>query len=139
MRRSLGSPGVALALLRRDATSTRVLVRTGGKAVDPLPWAAPRDDVSQWQLAEALCQRTWANEVSRLYASALSIESQGERLGVFVGFLDGDADDAPLPPLASWMDLRGAAAELPDAWGRTLSQVREGFIARSPDEALRVR
>lgn len=139
MSRSLGTPGALLVLLRREETSTRVLVGTPSPDDVPFAWSRSRDDRSQWALAEDLCATTWANEVSRLYASTLSVEQEGERLGVFVGFLDGDADDAPPPLGADWRDLRAAATALPDGWGGLLAQVRERFIARSPDEALRVR
>jgi hypothetical protein len=140
MQDPISVPGVMLALLRRKKTSTDLLVFAVDEAEgDVLPWSAPQAGASQWDLAEALCDRTWANRVSRLYASQLSVLHAGRWLGVFVAFLDGDAVDAPPPPLAQWMDLRAAMGSLPAPWGQTLEAIREGFVARSPDEALRVR
>lgn len=139
MARIFGTPGVLLILLRRDVTSTRVLVRSGDGAVSPFSRSAARPGSSQLDLVEELCRTDWANEISRLYATTLSVVVDDERFGLFVGFLDGDADDAPPPPLRAWRDLRGAADELPAPWGGLLGDVRASFVARSPDEALRVR
>ena len=138
MAKHLGSPGALLILLRRDVTSTRVLVRSGDATEVPFARAEARAGVGQRQLAAELCEVTWANEVSRLYASTLSVMVDDARLGLFVGFLDGDADDAPPPPQHAWHDLREAADALPEPWGGLLAAVRRDFIAQSPDDALRV-
>ena len=135
----LGTPGALLVLLCRDVTATRVLVRSEDGVDAPFACEAPRSGVGQWDLAEALCAVTWANEVSRLYASTLTVRVDGGRVGVFVGFLDDGADDAPPPPFYEWRDLREAARALPAPWGLLLGDVRARFVARSPDEALRVR
>lgn len=137
VKRMLMTPGVLLVLLDRGASSTRVLL-FGGDAPSALPWSAERDGVTQWELAEALCEENWANEVSRLYASSLRFERADVWLGVFVGFLDGSASDAPLPPWAAWHDLRRPPPELSRAWVALLESVRAEFVARSPDEAMRV-
>jgi hypothetical protein len=140
MKNPLSVPGAMLVVLHRKKTSTDVLVfPVRGEEGSALPWAEPRAEATQWDLAESLCDETWANRVSRLYASPLSLLHAGRRLGVFVAFLDGDAADAPLPALARWMDLREAMQSLPAPWGETLTAIRERFVARSPDEALRVR
>lgn len=135
----LAPPGATLVVLRRHKTSTDVLLLATEAGGAPLPCARSRAETTQWDLAEELCEETWANEVSRLYASALSVFHDAAFHGVFVGFLDGDAIDAPLPAMASWTDLREAAATLPEPWAETLGAVREAFVARSPDEALRIR
>lgn len=139
MAQILSDPGVLLVLLARDKTSTRVLVFDGEDGREPLPWAPAQPESTQWGLAEALCDAVWSVEVSRLYASALGLEFAGHRLGIFVGFLDGAARDAPPPPHASWQDLRRSADALPAAWGAALADVRAAFVARSPDESMRVR
>ena len=136
---SIGPPGVLLVLLSRDVTSTQVLVRKDAPETPPFLGAPARDDAGQLVLVEELCRTLWANEVSRLYASTLAVELDGERLGLFVGFLDEDANDAPTPPLFEWQDLREAASSLTAPWGPLLADVRQRFIAQSPDEALRVR
>ena len=128
-----------LVLLRRDVSSTRVLLRSDDPAGAPFAGAAARPNADQWGLVEELCAATWANEINRLYATTLSVTVGDERFGLFVGFLDDDADDAPLPPLFEWRDLRDAAKALSAPWGELLENVRAGFIARSPDEALRIR
>lgn len=133
------TPGAALALLDRGRTSTRVLLFERDAPDPPFPWRAPDPARSQWALAEALCVETWANEVSRLYASPLALEHAGHRLGCFVGFLDQDAADAPLPAFAGWHDLRDAAQDPTTPWRAALAEIRRTFVARSPDEALRVR
>lgn len=139
MVRTLGPPGVLLILLRRDVTSTRVLVRYGDVSEGPFARSAARPESGQLELVEELCGANWANEISRLYASTLSVALDDARFGLFVGFLDGDADDAPPPPRYEWRDLREAADGLPAPWGDLLATVRSRFVARSPDEALRVR
>lgn len=135
----LGLPGVLLVLLCRGVTSTRVLVRAEGGVATPFACEAARPGVGQWELAEGLCAATWANEVSRLYATTLTVTVEGERVGVFVGFLDDGADDAPPLPFHEWRDLREAARDLAAPWGLLLGDVRGHFVAQSPDEALRVR
>jgi hypothetical protein len=135
----LATPGAMLVLLRRDVRSTRVLIDRRDQNRTPFAFAAARGDVGQWSLTEALCRSTWANEVSRLYASELLIDTGRLRAGVFIGFLDDDADDAPLPPEHEWRDLRQAARDLSEPWSSLLRSVRAGFIAQSPDEALRLR
>jgi hypothetical protein len=139
MSRVLSSPGAVLVLLKRGRTSTDVLVFGERSHERPLPCDAATSGTTQWQLAEGLCEQSWANEVSRLYASTITIEHEGEPLTAFVGFLDRDATDAPLPPLAEWVGLRAAATTLAPPWAALVSRVREAFVARSPDEALRVR
>ena len=135
----LGTPGALLVLLCRDVTSTRVLVRSQDGVETPFACDAARPGLGQWDLAEALCAVTWANEVSRLYASTLTVTVDEGRVGVFVGFLDDGADDAPPPPFHEWRDLREAARALAAPWGLLLGDVRARFVAQSPDEALRVR
>ena len=110
MARILSTPGAVLVLLKRGRTSTDVLVFAEPNRPSPLPCDAARVGTTQWQLAETLCKKSWANEVSRLYASTITIEHDDGPLTAFVGFLDGDASDAPLPPLAEWIGLRTAAA-----------------------------
>jgi hypothetical protein len=136
------TPGVALAVLRRGDVSTDILlISTPGEGLG-LPWALPRDGESQWALSEALVGASGLVAVERLYASPLSIRRNGQDLGIFAAFA-GTANAAP--PLAAglassvWMDLREAERELSPAWGATLSRVREHFVARPPDEALRIR
>ncbi|MGB0621813.1 MAG: hypothetical protein ACPGVZ_20295 [Myxococcota bacterium] len=135
----LGAPGALLVLLCRGVTSTRVVVRVQEGAETPFACETARPGVGQWDLAEGLCAVTWANEVSRLYATTLTVMVDGGRVGVFVGFLDDGADDAPPPPFHEWRDLREAARELAAPWGLLLGDVRARFVAQSPDEALRVR
>ena len=139
MVKTIGAPGALLILLHRSATSTHVLIGPEERRSGPFAWAAARKGIDQWALAEELCVAHWANEVSRLYASALSTTIDDHRVGLFVGFLDGDSTDAPLPALHEWRDLREAAASIPEPWGALLATVRSRFIAQSPDEALRVR
>lgn len=116
-----------------------MLVRFGAGGDAPFARLPARSGVGQLELAEALCSDNWANEVSRLYASTLSVTLGDERFGLFVGFLDGDADDAPPPPAYEWQDLRESADEMPAPWGGLLAAVRADFVARSPDDALLVR
>ncbi|MEM9177527.1 MAG: hypothetical protein AAGC67_20105, partial [Myxococcota bacterium] len=94
--------------------------------------------LGQLTLARELCHRSWANEVSRLYASTLTVAVEDGRLGLFIGFLDDGADDAPLPAFFEWLDLREASTRLAGPWGELLADVRARFVAQSPDEALRV-
>lgn len=133
------APGVLLVLLDRGATSTKTLVFGELSGRTPLACASSREDMTQWELAESLAEEVWANEITRLYASSLLFDFDAEWFGVFVGFLDGDATDAPLPVGAEWIDLRESMEVLPDGWGSILADVRADFIGRSPDEAMRVR
>lgn len=116
-----------------------MLVRFGDDGEGPFARLPARPGAGQLELAEALCRDNWANEISRLYASTLSVLCGEERFGLFVGFLDGDADDAPPPPSYEWRDLRASADAMPAPWGGLLAAVRADFVARSPDDALRVR
>jgi hypothetical protein len=135
----LGAPGALFVLLCRDVTSTRVLIRPHDEVETPFACESARSGVGQLDLVEELCAVTWANEVSRLYATTLTVTVDGGRVGVFVGFLDDSADDAPPPPFYEWCDLREAARDRAAPWGLLLGEVRARFVAQSPDEALRVR
>lgn len=130
-------PGAVVVLLRRRATSTDVLLLASASA--PFPCGAARDDGSQWALAERLLDEARLQDVSRLYASALTVESAGVAFGVFVGFLAHDAPGDAVPDGARWVDLREACGALGAPWAGSLADVRERFVARPPDEALRVR
>lgn len=136
MERSDDSPGVALVLLRRLATTTDVMLVAPGRDGTPLPWAAPRGDASQRSLLEDLIRTSQAGEVDRLYASTLAVPGSDGPLGVFVAFVE---DTASVPPAGMWIDLREACRGLAPVWSAALLAVRESFVARSPDEALRIR
>jgi hypothetical protein len=123
------------------ATSTDVmLVATGGAAAG-LPSTGSREGRTQWALAEELLLESGVAAVERLYASAFTTRgAEGAPLGVFVAFVDagegaaGDAEEG-----GGWMDLREACRSADPAWCDTLSGVRDRFVARPPDEALRLR
>jgi len=146
-------PGVVLVVLRRGRTSTDVLLFDGDDepldgldaslAAVPraacLPRADARADRTQWQLAEDLLGENRLDEVSRLYASTLTVHAEEEAYGVFVGFVEGRSQQASTRAAGDWMDLREAIERLPERWAGPLAAVRQRFIARSPDEALRVR
>lgn len=131
------APGAIVVVLRRRPTSTEVLLLGTGDA--PFPCQGARTGTSQWDLAESLLRESLPEGVDRLYASALSVERPEGSFGVFVGFQARSASDAALPPGARWVDLRGACDALDAVWARPLAAVRERFVARPPDEALRVR
>jgi len=132
-------PGAALVVLRRQPTSTDVMLVPSQADGAALPCAAARDGSTQWALAEDLLSGSRLDDVGRLYASTLSVQHQGDALGLFVAFLDGGGADGPPPEETHWMDLREACRELAPVWAGALSAVRERFIARPPDEALRIR
>ena len=125
-------PGAALVLLRRHATTTDVFL-TSDRDGAPLPCAGPRGDESQRSLLEVLVHETGA--VDRLYASTLAVPGQNGSLGIFVAFAK---DPATVPPGGAWVDLREACQSSAPIWAAALSAVRERFVARSPDEALRI-
>jgi hypothetical protein len=130
-------PGAALVLLRRLASRTDVFLPEPGSAAPALPWAAPRHDVSQGGLVEELIQDSGIGAVDRVYGSALTVLGSDGPLGVFVAFVGDPEADAPAR--GSWTDLRRACRELPADWASALASVRERFVARAPDEALRIR
>ncbi len=145
-------PGVILVVLCRGRASTDVLLFGEDAASDGrderreavpraafLPRASARSDCTQWQLAERLLSEHRLDEVTRLYASALSVQQAGEAYGIFVGFVEARSRDAAMRAEGEWMDLREAIEWLPAPWSGPLGAVRERFVARSPDEALRVR
>ena len=101
-----------------------------------LPAAAARPPRTQWQLAEDLVDAQ-PFAVQRLYASPIDLEHAGASFGVFVGFVGGAGDAADAA--SEWADLRAAAETAPAPWAGVLRSVREHFVARSPDEAFRVR
>jgi hypothetical protein len=134
MGTSANGPGAALVLLRRDATTTDVMLFKCDRYGAPLPCAATRDDASQRSLLEDLILET--GPVDRLYASTLAVPGKTGPLGVFVAFAK---DPATLPPEGAWLDLRDACQSAAPVWSAALSAVRERFVARPPDEALRIR
>ena len=129
---------MALAVLRRGDVATDILLVSTPDEGLGLPCAAPREGESQWALAEALVDASGLVAVERLYASTLSIRRDGQDLGIFAAFAGAANSAAPLADSA-WMDLREAERDLSPAWCATLSRVREHFVARTPDEALRIR
>ena len=154
-QRRPNGPGAALVVLRRGRTSTDVLLFGSENPLDDpgaygdqgapgshgrlLPRARARADRTQWQLAEDLLDENRLDEVTRLYASALTIHEENEACGVFVAFVERAVHGGSLRAAGEWVDLREAIARLPEPWSERLGAVRERFIARSPDEALRVR
>jgi len=166
-------PGAALALLRRGATNTDVWLVAAADAPAALPTAAARADRTQWELAEDLVDAHAEAPVRSLYASTLTVASEGRDFGLFglfVAFvasedaaglasidLDArslpeslseaaaDGRDAPEeaggrgPEAGGWMDLTAASSELAPRWSHLLADVRSRFVARPPDEALRLR
>jgi hypothetical protein len=136
MREPSDGPGAALVLLRRLDTTTDVWILPSRGEGATLPCAAPRSDASQLDLVEELIQDSRVGRVGRLYGSALSIPGERGPLGVFVGFVGAPSEAAGG---GTWMDLREACQGMAPTWASTLSDVRERFIARSPDEALRIR
>ncbi len=138
MSREREAPGAALVALRRLDTLTEVMLLPSPGAGAALPTAAPKAGTSQWMLAEELLRETGLARVERLYASPLAIEADGSAaLGVFVAFV-GTAGEAEAAA-GHWMDLREASAGLGPGWSDVLAAVRERFVARPPDEALRLR
>jgi hypothetical protein len=139
MSAPLEAPGAALVVLRRQATTTDVLLIPAGDGLAGLPSADARADLSQWGLAEDLARESAAPLLDRLYASPFSLRRDGRPLGVFVGFVDREGVGEPEEDGGHWMDLREACSELEAGWGGVLQSVRERFVARPPDEALRIR
>ncbi|MGI9590368.1 MAG: hypothetical protein ACR2P8_03290 [Myxococcota bacterium] len=138
MSRERDSPGVALVVLRRLATSTEVMLVPASGAAAGLPSAAARSGASQWTLAEELLRDSRVGEGARLYASPFTVEAdEVGPLGVFVAFVNDRGDGVATG--GHWMDLREACADLGPGWSGVLSGVRERFVARAPDEALRLR
>ncbi len=136
MERPASGPGAALVLLRRHATTTDVMIVGIDGDAAPLPCAVPRSDASQLSVLEDLIRECGAGAVDRLYASALSVPGKDGPLGLFVGFA---SERTTVPPDAAWMDLREACRDLAPIWSAALSAVRQRFVARPPDEALRIR
>ena len=129
-------PGAALILLRRAPTSIDVMIESAPGAGMPFRVAPSRRDASQRELAEELVRESPVSAVNRLYATSLQVEGADGPLGVFVAFAGAAPGEASQGP---WTDLRDAPAQLPPAWAAVLEGVRQQFVARSPDEALRVR
>ena len=129
-------PGAVLILLRRLGTTTEVMLFPAGRDGAPLPCAAARSDVSQRGLVEELIQESGIGTVDRLYGSSLAFPGEHGPLGVFVAFVGAGASDVSSE--GAWMDLREACRGLAPAWSSTLSTVRQRFVARAPDDALRI-
>ena len=85
-----------------------------------------------------ILRETGLARVERLYASPLTLEAEGSgALGVFVAFV-GERGAAETVD-GHWLDLREACGGLGPGWSDVLAAVRERFVARPPDEALRLR
>ncbi len=130
-------PGAVLVVLRRLATRTDVMLVPAGPDGAPLPCAAPQGQASQRELVEELIRKSGIGVVDRLYGSTLSVPGADGTLGVFVAFFGEGSSGTPLE--GAWRDLRGASQGLTPVWSAALSTVREQFVARAPDEALRIR
>ena len=133
------TPGAALVVLRRRTTSTDVMLVGAPGTCAALPWRAVSGGGSQAALAEDLLRESGVGDASRLYASPISLFGNAGPLGVFVAFLEEERGHGPAPRGARWMDLREACRELEPIWSGALADVRRHFVARSPDEALRIR
>ena len=134
MEGSANGPGAALVLLHRHATTTDVMLLTSEQDGAPVPCAGPHGDESQRSLLDDLILET--GSVDRLYASTLAVPGQSGPLGIFVAFAK---DPVTVPPAGAWVDLRDACQSSAPVWAAALSAVRERFVARPPDEALRIR
>lgn len=122
-------------MLRRRETTTDVLLVDAEDGRSRLPYASPREDTTQWHLAEALLRESGIGEVDRLYGSSVQVLSDEGVVGVFVAFTRSEAD----PPGSRWSDLRAACRDASTPWSQALTAVRDGFVGRPPDEALRLR
>ena len=132
----MNAPGAALVLLRRQATTTDVMLVPPGRDGAPLPCAVPSSDESQHRLAEELIRESRIGPVERLYGSTLAVSGEDGPLGIFVGFVEEAASTAPT---GAWKDLREACQGLAPLWAAALLAVRDRFVAQPPDEALRIR
>lgn len=132
-------PGVVLVVLRRGRTSTDVLLVSALSGRVALPCSAGSDEKTQWDLAEELLEASLSEAARSLYASSIGMMRDGVHHGVFVSFVGPEMTDAVGADVGSWVDLRDACRDTEPHLSGVLAQVRERFVARSPDEALRVR
>ena len=135
MSKPPSGPGAVLVVLRRHDTATDVLLLAGeGEGDAPLPWAAAAGEETQRSVLQDLI-REHGDGVDRVYASPIQVPGKQGPLGVFVAFAEGPVAAAPE---AEWRDLRRACLSLPPIWCAALSTVRQRFVAKPPDEALRI-
>ena len=150
--RTVSTVGVAVFALRRLPQRTQVLLlrRAGGDFAGQ--WApvagVVREGEPEAQAALRELFEETALDPGRLYATTIAAENTDPargrtgRIGVFVAFVSPEDEvrlDAEHNEHA-WLAFPQASERLPlDAQRRVLASVREQFVRRSPDEALRLR
>jgi dATP pyrophosphohydrolase len=150
--RTVSTIGVAVFALRRLAHRTQVLLLRRAAGTFEGQWCpvagSLRDGEPEAQAALRELREETALEPGRLYATTIAAENTDPalgrtgRIGVFVAFVSAE-DEVRLDEehnAHEWLALPQAAERLPlDAQRRALASVREEFVRRAPDEALRLR
>ena len=143
--------GVAVYALRRDATRTELLlVRHGTGGEDdwrPVAGSIRPDETEVGAAVRGLAEET-ALAPERVYATGIHAENRdpslGEtgRIGIFVAYVPQEARVVQDGGGAehTWLEFEAAWREMPHPSSRAvLAEIRQRFLQRPPDEALRVR
>ncbi len=143
--------GVAVYALRRDATRTEVLLVRHGAGADedwrPVAGGIRPDETEVGAALRGLAEET-ALAPERLYATGIHAENRDPglgrtgRIGIFVAYVPQQARVVQGARAAehTWLDFEAAGRETPHPSHRAvLAEIRQRFLQRPPDEALRVR